>query len=92
MNFGQAIEVMKKGKRVARLGWNGKGMFLYLVSGWLVDKQFLRNEASNQPILDNTEVAHFNPHIDMRTADGSVCIGWLASQADMLATDWVMIP
>lgn len=33
MNFGQAIELMKTGKRVARAGWNGKGMFVYLVKG-----------------------------------------------------------
>ena len=33
MNFGQAIEALKEGKRVARAGWNGKGMFLFLVSG-----------------------------------------------------------
>lgn len=91
MNFGQAIEALKNGKKVARKGWNGKGMFLYFVRGTLVDKEFLRNEASLMPICDNTDVAHFNAHIDMKTADGSVCIGWLASQTDMLAEDWVVV-
>ena len=33
MNFGQALEALKEGKRVARTGWNGKGMFLFLVAG-----------------------------------------------------------
>jgi hypothetical protein len=91
MNFGQAIEELKQGKRVARKGWNGKGMFLYLVTGRQVDKEFTRNEASAQPIFDHTGVAKFNSHIDMCTADGSVCVGWLASQTDMLSEDWVIV-
>jgi hypothetical protein len=91
MNFGQALEALKEGKKVARKGWNGKKMFIYLVHQTLVDKEFLRNEASNMPICDNTGVAKFNSHIDMKTADGSVCIGWLASQTDMLAEDWEVV-
>ncbi|MTO24509.1 DUF2829 domain-containing protein, partial [Turicibacter sanguinis] len=31
MNFGQVLELLKQGKKVARRGWNGKGMFLYYV-------------------------------------------------------------
>ena len=91
MNFGEAIASLKQGKRVARKGWNGKGMFLYLVGGSVVDKQLLRGEASAQPILNNVKCAVFNAHIDMKTADGSVCIGWLASQTDMLAEDWEIV-
>ena len=52
MDFGQAINALKEGKRVARLGWNGKGMFLYLVNGSMVDKQFIRNEASDWIIIE----------------------------------------
>ena len=88
MNFGDAIKALKEGKRVARRGWNGKDMFLYLVRGRDVAREFTRNEASQHPIFDYTDVAHFKSHIDMRTADGSICIGWLASQTDMLAEDW----
>lgn len=91
MTFGEALEELKQGKRVSRAGWNGKGMFLYLVRGTLVDKEFLRNEASQQPIEDHTGSVKFNGHIDMKTADGSVCIGWLASQADMLSNDWGIV-
>lgn len=88
MNFGKAIEALKDGKKVARAGWNGKGMFIYLVRATMVDKEFLRNEASRMPITDNTGVAHFNAHIDMKAADGTVVVGWLASQTDMLSDDW----
>lgn len=59
---------LKQGKRVTRKGWNGKGMFLYLVKGTLVDKEFLRNEAAFQPTEDKTGVVTFLSHIDMFTA------------------------
>lgn len=38
MNFGQAIEALKEGKKVARKGWNGKGMWLVLVPGWVASQ------------------------------------------------------
>ena len=91
MNFGQAIEALKQGKRVAREGWNGKGMFLYLVKGTMVDKMLLRNEASNQPTEDHTGVVTFLSHIDMFTAQRTVNVGWLASQTDMLSEDWCIV-
>lgn len=91
MNFGEAIEALKQGKRVAREGWNGKGMFLYLVKGTMIDKQNLRNEASRQPTEDHTGVVTFLSHIDMFTAQNTVNVGWLASQSDMLAEDWIIL-
>lgn len=91
MNFGEAIEALKEGKKVARSGWNGKGMFLYLVRGRAIDKEFLRNEASLQPITNSTGVATFLSHIDMFTAQKTVNVGWLASQTDMLSEDWVIV-
>lgn len=96
MNFGEALEALKAGKKVARAGWNGKGMYLYLVHGTTVDKENLRNEASlilpeDDGAMHGTGVANFLSHIDMRTASGDVCIGWLASQTDMLAEDWLVV-
>ena len=94
--FGEAIRKLKAGQKVARKGWNGKGMYLYLVHGFSVDKENLRNEASihlptDDGAMHGTGVANFLSHIDMRTATGDVCIGWLASQTDMLAEDWVVV-
>lgn len=96
MDFGKALEALKEGKRVARKGWNGKGMYLYLVHGCAVDKENLRNEASfhltsDEGAMHGTGVANFLSRIDMRTANGDVCVGWLASQTDMLAEDWVIV-
>ncbi len=96
MNFGEALELLKAGKKVARKGWNGKGMYLYLVHGTAVDKESLRNEASlhlhnDEMAMHGTGVAEFLAHIDMRTANGDVCVGWLASQTDMLSEDWLEV-
>jgi Protein of unknown function (DUF2829) len=83
MNFGQALELLKAGKLVAREGWNGKNMFLYLVVGSVF-------EVNRPPLLGIFELGHrivYRPHIDMRTADGQ-CVPWLASQSDILSDDW----
>lgn len=81
MNFGQAIELLKEGKRVAREGWNGKGVFLFLATGReFVSENF--GKALPEIIQDV---------ICMKTAQNTICIGWLASQADMLSEDWIEI-
>jgi hypothetical protein len=86
MNFGQAIEQLKLGNKVAREGWNGKGMFLFLVPG----SNF---KVSRPPLLgiyeEGTEI-NYQPHIDMKTAQDTI-VPWLASQSDMLAEDWVIV-
>lgn len=86
MNFGIALEELKKGNRVFRDGWNGKGMFLFLVPGSTF-------KVNRPPLLgiypEGTEI-NYCPHIDMKTADEKV-VPWLASQTDVLAEDWVII-
>lgn len=94
MNFGQALEALKQGRKVARKGWNGKGMFIYLVRGQEVTYKDLRNEAKEA--LATTpgtpfDIIKINGHIDMFAADGSIVVGWLASQTDMLAEDWEIV-
>lgn len=86
LNFGQAIEALKAGKRVARTGWNGKGMFLFLVPG----STFQVNRAPLLGIYPEGTTINYLPHIDMKTADEKV-VPWLASQTDVLAEDWEII-
>jgi hypothetical protein len=75
MNFGQAIEALKEGERVARKGWNGKGMWLTLIhAGNAIHRGYDMQDC-----------------IGMKTASNDMQPGWLASQADMLAEDWEMI-
>ena len=85
MSFGLAIEAMKKGKKVARRGWNGKGMFLFL--GTDIE---LHTEA-DLSCVSNLEGDLTLPSIVMKTADDHFCVGWLASQTDMLADDWEVV-
>lgn len=86
MSFGLAIEAMKKGCKVMRPGWNGKGMFLFLVPG----STFTVNRAPLLGIYPEGTEINYHAHIDMRTADGQI-VPWLASQTDMLADDWCVL-
>ena len=91
MNFGQAIEALKQGGKVAREGWNGKGMWLALTHGSTIVSRDARSGATLK--LAETGVSEITicSHIDMKAADGTIVIGWLASQTDMLANDWVIL-
>ena len=94
MTFGQAIEAMKQGRKVARRGWNGKGMWLCIP---LCDgpKEIPATGIWGKP---NAEYAEQNggkvtvvPYITMKAADGTIVMGWLASQTDMLSDDWCIV-
>lgn len=85
MDFGDAISALKDGQKVARVGWNGKGMFLFLVPG----SAFKVNRAPLLGIYPEGTEIEYHAHIDMKTAQGYV-VPWLASQADMLSEDWVI--
>jgi hypothetical protein len=85
MNFGDALAALKEGKRVARHGWNGKGMFLFLVPG----SQFQVNRPPLLGIYPEGTTINYHAHIDMKTAQDTV-VPWLASQTDVLADDWTL--
>lgn len=89
MDFGMAIVALKRGLCVARKGWNGKGMFLTLQQGSEVDGDNMRNEGAKN--FYSGCKCNIAPHIDMKAADGTYVVGWLASQTDMLAEDWEVI-
>lgn len=86
MNFGEALEALKAGNKVARAGWNGKNMFIFLVPG----STFKVNRPPLLGIYEEGTEIKYHAHIDMKTADGQV-VPWLASQADMLSSDWNII-
>ena len=75
MTFGLAVEALKAGFKVARIGWNGKGMWLNLVPVEVA-----------QAVAQALDAA---PWIGMKTADNKF-VPWLASQTDVLAEDWVI--
>lgn len=86
LNFGQALEHLKAGGKVARVGWNGKGMWLALQKGYPDGVAINKNTAEATGLPEGT-VCRFLPYIIMRTVDGSF-VPWLASQTDLLAEDW----
>jgi len=73
MNFGQALELLKQGKKLARNNWNGKGMYILLQ---------IPDEHSKMTIpyiyMDSTQ----------SNSNAKVVVPWLPSQSDILAEDW----
>ena len=86
MTFGDALVMLKQGKRVCREGWNGKGMWLKLVGAaeYGIAPGLLDHEQENPCNPD------LLPWIGMKTADGSF-VPWLASQTDVLSEDWMVV-
>lgn len=90
LNFGQAIEALKEGKKVARNGWNGKGMYLWLLPSTSVKKEWVKDPMLLSVFGDRDELPCLGS-IRMLTSTGEVLTGWLASQTDMLAEDWCIV-
>lgn len=80
MNFGDAIEAVKNGKRASREGWNGKSQYIELATG--ISYKNAKGEVinCNHDAIGNAAIAF--------VGTSGVQMGWLASQADMLAEDW----
>jgi hypothetical protein len=100
LNFGQAIEAIKKGEKVCREGWNGKGMYIFLnggnpVNGYL-QSAHPDSETDGETIHLSGQMLEF---IVIKTAGDSKFWGegysdyvcWLPSQTDILSDDWMII-
>jgi hypothetical protein len=102
-DFGWAIRALKAGHRVRRAGWNGKGMWIALTQGPHLHRHptsagdptgwtgRLNGAAAALQTAESPDEIRIGDHIDMRAADGSLVIGWLASQTDMLSEDWELV-
>jgi len=86
LDFSSALKWLKAGKKVQRIGWNGKGMFVFLVNG----SKFIVNRPPLLGIYPEGTEINYHAHVDMKTADGQI-VPWLCSQTDMLAEDWQVI-
>ena len=95
MTFGMAIEALKKGHKVARRGWNGKGMFLWLKPATIVKAEWCKDEMLREIVESNGGEILGLGTICMYTHDSTgrkaVLSGWLASQSDMLYDDWEIV-
>lgn len=95
-DFGWALRMLKNGHRVARKGWNGKGMWVVLMTGMSLPPYNTQgterkvNDRTAKWIGEDTPLETL-PYIAMWTADKKWLPGWLASQTDMLAEDWEVV-
>lgn len=82
MNFGQALESVKKGKAIKRTGWNGKNQFVYLLKGNEISKNlgYGYGEYEFEPTFTSTLV--------LKNAQNLLVIGWVPSMGDLFAEDW----
>lgn len=93
LTFGEAIDLMKKGYKLARSGWNGKGMWcIYNPASKGETHPMFEGSVYKQHGVDECEIL---PHFDMHTVNASgrraMLPGWLASQSDMDAQDWMVV-
>lgn len=101
LTFGHAIQAAKEGKLIARKGWKGKGMFVFMRPGDELDPLFIIEKVKSLPdaykeTLKNVtfqegEKIKFTPYLCMKAADNTIVNGWLASQTDMLSNDWCIL-
>lgn len=89
MNFGLAIEAAKKGAKITRRGWNGKGMWVVYRTGYPEGIPCNKNTAEAVGIPEGT-LFRVRPYLQMKCVDGSFQM-WLASQSDILADDWEIV-
>ncbi len=83
MDFGHALEALKHGKCVARNGWNGKNQYIQLAD-------CISYRTADGKIINAVHDAIGNKAIAFVGTSG-IQLGWLASQADMLAEDWMIV-
>lgn len=93
LTFGLALTALKGGLKVARKGWNGKGMWISMTNGKTLD--MATDDIWTKNVKDiaiaNGGKVEILPYLVMKTADNKLQIGWLASQSDMLAEDWEVV-
>ena len=88
MKIGQAIDGCKNGFKVAREGWNGKGMFIYYVGA--NSYPVSGNPGSPVKGMFKDDMVPYQAYIAMKTADNTI-VPWLCSQSDLLADDWDIV-
>lgn len=89
--FEQALLLLKAGKHVRRSGWNGKGMHLAIMPGYPSGIGVNAATARAMEVPEGTEI-RTRPYLMMKDAQGYMVTGWLASQTDLLADDWEVVP
>jgi len=88
LNFGLAIEALKKGHKIARKGWNGKDMWIALMPSLYLKSDKVNGRTKKHIGNNNLDC---QPYIVLWTAQNKWQPGWVASQQDVLAEDWIIL-
>jgi hypothetical protein len=98
LDFGFALAAAKEGKRVARAGWNGKGMFVFQRPADALPRSFVAGSIKSLPDSvkehfegSTVDSVGFSAYLCLKAVDDTIVNGWLPSQTDMLATDWTVL-
>ena len=97
MNFSNALNQARQGKLIARSGWNGKGMFVFVRPSDSLNKGVIESAksipyAAKQKLLEQEgETVHFTEYMCLKMASGVVANGWTPNQIDILSEDWEVI-
>jgi len=86
MHFGEAIKLLKQGKKLARSGWNGKGMFVVYQKGYPEGIKCNKQTAEAWGI-DEGDLFKVEPYLQIKMVNGSHAM-WVPSINDILAEDW----
>lgn len=86
-NFGEALEAVKAGKKISRSGWNGANQFVIKAGGYKVSEPRVGSDYHRAGITGEFNIA---PHLDLKNAQGVMQPGWVPSQGDLFAEDWVI--
>ncbi len=87
-DFSWALAQVKNGNKVTRTGWNGKGMYIVFQRGYPEGIPINKNTAEATHQAEGT-VCNFRPYLMLKTVDEiPTFVPWLASQSDLLASDW----
>jgi hypothetical protein len=84
MHFGLALEALKQGKKVQRLGWNGKGMFVYHVPA---NRYKTQTEVAKKEFGESVQ---YNAYLAIKNVNGTVST-WVPSINDVLSEDWLVL-
>lgn len=100
LNFGQAVEALNQGKRVARKGWNGKGLFIFKQVPSVIEKDIVpKMHSLPQSVKDEFAKRFESRNLDSIKYDNQLAIvnpdnminGWAPSVSDALAEDWIIL-
>lgn len=86
LSFGLAIEAMKKGAKVARSGWNGKGMFVYLVP----ENAYPAQTGAAKSFFGDGALVPYNAYMAIKNVNDTVST-WVPSVNDCLSDDWQIV-